>query len=82
MLFLINEQYLTSNGTVMSRRYAHQETFAEMKDVQEIQTLPLMNGSQFIAWYVCYDQMARKADGSTWSSNLISGGCQVSLHDQ
>jgi hypothetical protein len=50
MLFLINEQYLTTNGTIMSRRYAHQETFAEMKDVQEIETLPLMNGSQFIAW--------------------------------
>jgi hypothetical protein len=50
MLFLINEQYLTTNGTVMSRRYVHQETFAEMKDVQEIETLPLMNGSQFIAW--------------------------------
>jgi hypothetical protein len=50
MLFLINEQYLTTNGTVMSRRYAHQETFAEMKDVQSIQDFPLMNGSQFIAW--------------------------------
>jgi hypothetical protein len=50
MLFLINEQYLTGNGTVMSRRYAHQETFAEMKDVQAVADFPLMNGSQFIAW--------------------------------
>ena len=52
MLFLINEQYLTSNGTVMSRKYAHQETFTEMKDVQSIPDFPLMNGSQFIAWFV------------------------------
>jgi hypothetical protein len=52
MLFLINEQYLTSNGTIMSRKYAHQETFAEMKDAQALSDFPLMNGSQFIAWYV------------------------------
>ena len=36
----------------MSRRYAHQETFAGMKDVQSIGDFPLMNGSQFIAWLV------------------------------
>ena len=36
----------------MSRNYAHQETFDEMKDVQLVEDFPLMNGSQFIAWYV------------------------------
>lgn len=51
MLFLVREQYLTNNGTLMSRSYAHQETFDEMKDVQLVDNFPLMNGSQFIAWY-------------------------------
>jgi hypothetical protein len=52
MLFIVREQYLTGNGTVMARSYAHQETFDEMKDVQFVENWPLMNGSQFIAWYV------------------------------
>jgi hypothetical protein len=65
MLFLINEQYLTTNGTVMSRKYAHQETFAEMKDVQSIGDFPLMNGSQFIAWYV--------SQGGGWVLIIVPG---------
>jgi hypothetical protein len=50
MLFLVREQMLTNNGTLLARNYAHQESFAEMRDVQQVQDFPLMNGSQFIAW--------------------------------
>jgi hypothetical protein len=50
MLFLVREQMLTNNATLLARNYAHQESFDEMKDVQYIEDFPLMNGSQFIAW--------------------------------
>lgn len=49
MLFIVREQLLDPNGTVYARNYAHQEQFAEMKDVQSLD-IPFMNGTQFVAW--------------------------------
>ena len=63
-LFLVHEQLQDGSGKHYERMYARSMNVGDMGSTSTIDH-PWMNGTQFI--------------GCIWSSNGVSGGCQVSL---